>query len=61
MKAHRISLAALVLAIAGASAAHAQQTAEELYQAGLYQEEVQGNLSATRSSVCGRRSRRTRG
>jgi dipeptidyl aminopeptidase/acylaminoacyl peptidase len=44
MKAHRISLAALVLAIAGASAAHAQQTAEELYQAGLYQEEVQGNL-----------------
>jgi Tol biopolymer transport system component len=44
MKAHRISLSVLALAIAAASAAYAQQTAEELYQAGLYQEEVQGNL-----------------
>lgn len=46
MKVHRISLTVLALAIATASAAYAQQTAEELYQAGLYQEEVQGNLES---------------
>jgi Tol biopolymer transport system component len=44
MKAHRISVAALVLIIAAVSAAQAQQTAEELYQAGLYEEEVKGDL-----------------
>ncbi|UCC84477.1 MAG: tetratricopeptide repeat protein [Gemmatimonadota bacterium] len=46
MKAHRISVAALVFVIAAMSAAYAQETAEELYQAGLYQEEVQGNLES---------------
>jgi Tol biopolymer transport system component len=46
MKSHRISAAALALVIAFASTGYAQQTAEELYQAGLYQEEVQGNLES---------------
>ena len=44
MRAHRIALALLVAALAAGPAAHAQQTAEEIYQAALYQEEVQGNL-----------------
>jgi Tol biopolymer transport system component len=44
MKARRVALAILVAAVAAESTAHAQQTAEEVYQAALYQEEVQGNL-----------------
>ncbi len=44
MKAHRIALATVVAALAAGSTLHAQQTAEEMYQAALYQEEVQGNL-----------------
>jgi Tol biopolymer transport system component len=44
MKVHRIALAILVAAVAAESTARAQQTAEEVYQAALYQEEVQGNL-----------------
>jgi Tol biopolymer transport system component len=46
MKAHRIALAIVVAAVAVGSTAQAQQTAEELYQAGLYHEEVQGNLES---------------
>ena len=46
MRAHRIPISVVALVIAAASAVHAQQTAEELYQAGLYQEEVQGNLES---------------
>lgn len=44
MKAHRISIALVTLVVAAISTAYAQQTAEEIYQAALYQEEVQGNL-----------------
>jgi Tol biopolymer transport system component len=46
MKACQSIPAAAVLVLAWATFAHAQQTAEELYQAGLYQEEVQGNLES---------------
>ena len=44
MKARQSILAAALLMLAWATLAHAQQTAEELYQAGLYQEEVKGDL-----------------
>jgi Tol biopolymer transport system component len=44
MNAHRITVAIALLVATIVSAAHAQQTAEELYQSALYQEEVQGNL-----------------
>jgi len=44
MKAHRLTPAAALLVLAWASLAYAQQTAEEIYQAALYQEEVQGDL-----------------
>jgi Tol biopolymer transport system component len=45
MRAQRIALATFLIgALGGGSTAHAQQTAEEVYQAALYQEEVQGNL-----------------
>lgn len=41
----QLALAAIVvLALASPATVHGQQTAEELYQAGLYQEDVQGNL-----------------
>jgi Tol biopolymer transport system component len=48
MKFHRIASAAstLILVFALAPPILAQDTAEELYQAGLYQEEVQGNLQS---------------
>ncbi|UCC84479.1 MAG: PD40 domain-containing protein [Gemmatimonadota bacterium] len=46
MKTYMIVAATFALVLAGAAGAHAQQTAEELYQAGLYQEEVQGNLES---------------
>lgn len=46
MKAHSISVATLALCMTAAAMAYAQQTAEELYQTGLYQEEVQGNLDS---------------
>lgn len=39
-------VAALMLALVWIAPAYGQQTAEELYQAGLYQEEVQGNLES---------------
>ncbi len=42
MRPHRVTTVAL--ALLWASHAYAQQTAEQLYQAGLYQEEVQGDL-----------------
>lgn len=41
-----MSAIALALALVCAGSGFAQQTAEELYQAGLYQEEVQGNLES---------------
>ncbi|MGD8698219.1 MAG: tetratricopeptide repeat protein [Gemmatimonadales bacterium] len=44
MKAYRSGAAVLALGLLTVPAAFAQQTAEELYQAGLYQEEVQGDL-----------------
>ena len=44
MKTLRVAVCTALLFTIIVSAADAQQTAEELYQAGLYQEEVQGNL-----------------
>jgi Tol biopolymer transport system component len=44
MKARRVIATAMVLTLTWAAAANAQQTAEELYQAALYQEEVKGDL-----------------
>ncbi len=46
MKMYRVLATIFALMLADASVVHAQQTAEELYQAGLYQEEVQGNLES---------------
>jgi hypothetical protein len=46
MKAYRIGATIVALGVLAVSAANAQQTADELYQAGLYQEEVQGNLES---------------
>jgi Tol biopolymer transport system component len=46
MKTHRVVPVFLACSLVLSSAAHSQQTAEELYQAGLYQEEVQGNLES---------------
>lgn len=44
MNARHIQALTLVFALLWPATAHSQRTAEELYQAGLYQEEVQGNL-----------------
>jgi len=44
MKPHRLLTAALAIALAVPASGLAQQTAERLYQEGLYQEEVQGDL-----------------
>jgi Tol biopolymer transport system component len=44
MKTYRILATVLALALTQGSVGLAQQTARELYQAGLYQEEVQGDL-----------------
>ncbi len=44
MKSHRVIIGVLSLVLAGTASGLAQQTAEELYQAGLYQEEVHGDL-----------------
>ena len=44
MKTHRLLATVLVFALVSAATAYAQQSAEERYQAGLYQEEVQGDL-----------------
>jgi len=46
MKSSRLIVVALALMLASAAAGYGQQSAEELYQAGLYQEEVQGNLQS---------------
>jgi Tol biopolymer transport system component len=46
MNPRRVITAVLALALVSAASGYAQQTAEELYQAGLYQEEVQGNLES---------------
>ncbi len=44
MRQRRVATMVLVLALTWTATGYAQQTAEELYQAGLYQEEVQGDL-----------------
>ncbi|MDP2959448.1 MAG: tetratricopeptide repeat protein [Longimicrobiales bacterium] len=44
MKARHIQAVALAFALLWPATVRAQQTAQELYQTGLYQEEVQGNL-----------------
>jgi Tol biopolymer transport system component len=44
MRAKRVITAILAFALVSTASAYAQQTAEELYQAGLYQEEVRGDL-----------------
>ena len=46
MNARRVIVTALASTLVLTGVAYAQQTAEELYQAGLYQEEVQGNLES---------------
>ncbi|UCC84478.1 MAG: PD40 domain-containing protein [Gemmatimonadota bacterium] len=46
MKRHRVILVFLPFALVWSTPVYSQQTAEELYQAGLYQEEVQGNLES---------------
>ncbi|MEE9472908.1 MAG: tetratricopeptide repeat protein, partial [Acidimicrobiia bacterium] len=46
MRPHRVMTVALALALVCSAYGYAQQTAEELYQAGLYQEEVQGDLES---------------
>jgi len=46
MKSYRVIVVALALMLAGTAAGYGQQSAEELYQSGLYQEEVQGNLQS---------------
>jgi hypothetical protein len=44
MRHRNVAIAVLALGLAWTAAGAAQQTAEELYQAALYQEEVRGNL-----------------
>ncbi len=46
MNPRRVIIAVLALTLVVVASGYAQQTAEELYQAGLYQEEVQGNLES---------------
>ncbi|MCK5712104.1 MAG: hypothetical protein KAI25_05270 [Hyphomicrobiaceae bacterium] len=46
MKAHRIALGLFFVVLATVAAAYAQETAEEIYQSALYQEDVQGNLES---------------
>jgi Tol biopolymer transport system component len=46
MNPRRVIITVLALALVAAASAYAQGIAEELYQAGLYQEEVQGNLES---------------
>jgi tetratricopeptide (TPR) repeat protein len=46
MKPYMITLSLLVSILVWTPSGFGQQTAEELYQAGLYQEEVQGNLES---------------
>ena len=44
MKARHMRAVTLAVALLWPATARSQQTAEEVYQAGIYQEEVQGNL-----------------
>jgi Tol biopolymer transport system component len=46
MNKHCLLVGVLAFSLLWPAAAYGQQTAEELYQAGLYQEEVQGNLES---------------
>jgi Tol biopolymer transport system component len=44
MKLHRLIVVVLVFMFIGVSSGYAQQTAEQLYQSGLYKEEIEGEL-----------------
>jgi Tol biopolymer transport system component len=46
MKPHQFIVMVLILAFVGFSSGFAQQSAEQLYQSGLYQEEIEGDLEA---------------
>ena len=46
MKVHHIIVVVLVFMFIGVSSGYAQQTAEQLYQSGLYKEEIEGELDA---------------
>jgi len=46
MKLHHFIAVVLVFMFAGVSSGYAQQTAEQLYQAGLYKEEIEGQVDA---------------
>ena len=46
MKAHFFIAVVFVFAVTGVSLLNAQQTAEQLYQSGLYKEEIEGQLDA---------------
>ena len=46
MKLHHIIVVVLVFMFIGVSSGYAQQTAEQLYQSGLYKEEIEGELDA---------------
>ena len=46
MKLHHIIVVVLVFMFIGVSSGYAQQTAEQLYQSGLYKEEIEGELEA---------------
>jgi WD40 repeat protein len=46
MKTRHIIVVVLIFMFAGVSAGYAQQTAEQLYQSGLYKEEIEGQLDA---------------
>ena len=46
MKLHQFICMVLVLSLVGFSSGFAQQSAEQQYQSGLYQEEIEGDLEA---------------
>jgi len=46
MKSYRVIVVALAFMLASTAAGYSRQSAEEFYQTGLYQEEVQGNLQS---------------
>jgi len=47
MKSHHFIVVVLVFTFIGVSSGYAQQTAEQLYQSGLYKEEINGELDAS--------------
>ena len=46
MKSHRFIIVVLVFTFIRVSSGYAQQTAEQLYQSGLYKEEINGEMDA---------------